>query len=100
MTAGDYSRSKAGPGTGRAVPKAEPDALARKARELELLPLTACTNPYIRLVSVCLGTQRTGAFRYRGPIKDRRQAAAPRQKNGGRIPARADGDETPDPPRG
>ena len=34
------------------------------------------------------------------PIKDRRQAATPRQNNGDRIPARADGDENPEPPHG
>src|ERR1700730_9219771 len=28
--------------------------------------LTACTDPYIRLASACLGTQRTGPIRYRG----------------------------------
>ena len=34
--------------------------------------LTACTDPYIRLASAYLGTQRTGPFRYRTPRAIRR----------------------------
>ena len=33
---------------------------------------TVCTDPYIRLASACLGTQRTGPFRYRKPRATRR----------------------------
>jgi hypothetical protein len=33
---------------------------------------TVCTDPYIRLASACLGTQRTGPFRYRTQRATRR----------------------------
>jgi hypothetical protein len=32
---------------------------------------TACTDPYVTLASACLGTQRTGPFRYRGRRRER-----------------------------
>jgi hypothetical protein len=32
---------------------------------------TAWTDPYVRLASACLGTQRTGPFRYRGRRRER-----------------------------